>query len=87
MAGLVQDLGDQAIVRAVVDIAHTLGTRVVAEGVEQQDQRELLTRLGVDELQGYLFARPMPALGVAAWIRRHETTRETASPAPQAPAQ
>lgn len=83
VAGLVQDLGDQAIVRAVVDIAHTLGTRVVAEGVEQQDQRELLTRLGVDELQGYLFARPMPALGVAAWIRRHETTRETTSPAPR----
>ena len=72
VAGLVDDAGDQAVVRAVVDIAHTLGMRVVAEGVEQEDQQQLLRRLGVDEVQGYLYARPMPALGMAAWIRRHE---------------
>ncbi len=68
--GLVADAGDQAVVRAVVDIAHTLGLRVVAEGVEQEDQHGLLRRLGVDELQGYLHARPMPALDVTRWLQR-----------------
>jgi diguanylate cyclase (GGDEF)-like protein len=72
VAGLVEDLGDQAVVRAVVDIAHTLGMTVVAEGVEQEDQQTLLRQLGVDQLQGYLFARPMPALGMATWLRRSE---------------
>ncbi len=72
VGGLVGDAGDQAVVRAVVDIAHTLGMRVVAEGVEQDDQHALLRRLGVDEEQGYLHARPMPALDMATWLRRRE---------------
>ena len=58
--------------RAVVDIAHTLGLRVVAEGVEQEDQQSILRSLGVDEVQGYLHARPMPALDVATWLRRRD---------------
>ncbi len=69
VAGLSTDPADRAVVRAVVDIAHTLGMRVVAEGVEQEDQQEILRALGVDEVQGYLHARPMPALAVAAWLR------------------
>ena len=66
---VVSDAADRAVVRAVVDIAHTLGLRVVAEGVEQDEQRRVLHELGVDELQGYLHARPMPALEMAAWLR------------------
>ena len=73
--GLTSDPGDRAVVRAVVDIAHTLGLRVVAEGVEQQDQHGILRALGVDEVQGYLHARPMPALEVAAWLRQREGAR------------
>ena len=72
VAGLVDDPGDQAVVRAVVDIAHTLGMAVVAEGVEHDDQHTLLRRLGVDVMQGYLHARPMPALDMSAWLRRRE---------------
>ncbi len=75
VAGLVGDAGDQAVVRAVVDIAHTLGMAVVAEGVEQEDQHCLLQKLGVDEEQGYLHARPMPALGMATWLRRREDVK------------
>ena len=71
--GLRHDPADRAVVRAVVDIAHTLGLRVVAEGVEQEDQHGILRALGVDEVQGYLHARPMPAMEVAAWLRRRET--------------
>ncbi len=70
--GLSHDPADRAVVRAVVDIAHTLGLRVVAEGVEQEDQQGILRALGVDEVQGYLHARPMAALDVAAWLRRRE---------------
>ncbi len=70
VAGLVGDAGDQAVVRAVVDIAHTLGMTVVAEGVEQDDQHGLLRRLGVDEEQGYLHAMAMPAHEITAWLRR-----------------
>jgi EAL domain-containing protein (putative c-di-GMP-specific phosphodiesterase class I) len=69
---LATDPADRAVVRAVVDIAHTLGLRVVAEGVEEQEQHELLRTLGVDEIQGYLHARPMPALDVAVWLRKRE---------------
>ena len=70
--GLSHDPADRAVVRAVVDIAHTLGLRVVAEGVEHADQQAILRSLGVDEVQGYLHARPMAALEMAAWLRRRE---------------
>ena len=70
---LVEDPADRAVVRAVVDIAHTLGMKVVAEGVEQDDQQQVLRLLGVDELQGYLLARPMPSMDMALWLRRHQT--------------
>jgi diguanylate cyclase (GGDEF)-like protein len=73
--GLNDDPADRAVVRAVVDIAHTLGLRVVAEGVEQEAQMAILRALGVDEVQGYLHARPMPALDAAAWLRQKEAAR------------
>ena len=72
--GLATDPADRAVVRAVVDIAHTLGLKVVAEGVEQEDQLSILRALGVDEVQGYLCARPMPALEVSAWLRRKDAS-------------
>jgi diguanylate cyclase (GGDEF)-like protein len=70
--GIARDAADRAVVRAVVDIAHTLGLRVVAEGVEQEEQHALLTTLGVDEVQGYLHARPMAALDMARWLRHRD---------------
>jgi EAL domain-containing protein (putative c-di-GMP-specific phosphodiesterase class I) len=69
---IAHDPADRAVVRAVVDIAHTMGLKVVAEGVEHVDQGDLLAQLGVDEVQGYLHARPMPALDVAQWLRRRD---------------
>ena len=53
--------------RAVVQMAHSLQLRVVAEGVETGQQRDELVRLGCDELQGYLFAKPMTARSLALW--------------------
>jgi diguanylate cyclase (GGDEF)-like protein/PAS domain S-box-containing protein len=55
------DKGDQAIVEAIVVMAHKLGLKVIAEGIETQEQCELLKAAGCDFGQGYLFARPMPA--------------------------
>ena len=64
-----QTSGDaRAVVDAVVRLAHALGLRVVAEGVETVDQRDVLIDLGCDELQGFLFARPMPASALLDWI-------------------
>ena len=48
------------ILAALIGLAHTLRLQVVAEGVETETQREELTRLGCDYLQGYLFSRPLP---------------------------
>jgi diguanylate cyclase len=56
-----------SIVQAIVQMAHSLGLRVVAEGVETETQRDRLITLGVDEMQGYLFARPMSARALALW--------------------
>jgi diguanylate cyclase (GGDEF)-like protein/PAS domain S-box-containing protein len=62
--GLGVDPGDDAIVRAVVTLAHNLGLRAVGEGVERREHMEALQNLGCDLAQGYFFARPQtgPAL-------------------------
>ncbi len=60
----------RAVVDAVVRLAHALGLRVVAEGVETAGQRDILVGMHCDELQGYLFARPMPADQLVTWSRR-----------------
>ena len=74
VGAVASDPADRAVVRAVVDIAHTLGMRVVAEGVEHADQQAVLRALGVDEAQGYLHARPLASLEVASWLAREATT-------------
>jgi EAL domain-containing protein (putative c-di-GMP-specific phosphodiesterase class I)/GGDEF domain-containing protein len=51
---------DALIVRSTIDLAHSLGLKVVAEGVETNDQFSLLSAMGCDQAQGYLVARPMP---------------------------
>ena len=52
---------DAAIVRAIVSLSGTLDLEIVAEGVESQDQAEMLSRLGCHYVQGFLYARPMSA--------------------------
>ena len=54
------DPDDEAIVRATIDMAHRLKRAVVAEGVETEQHMEFLRAHGCDELQGYLFSRPLP---------------------------
>ena len=56
--GLGTDVVDEALVAAVIKVAQAAGLTAVAEGVETEEQRDILTRLGCDLGQGYLFARP-----------------------------
>ncbi len=52
---------DEAIVKAIIAMGHTLNTKLIAEGVEAVDQLEFLRREGCDQAQGYYFSRPIPA--------------------------
>ena len=58
---LATDPNDLALSEAIIVMAHKLGIKVVAEGVETAEQRDMLAAAGCDYAQGYLFARPMPA--------------------------
>jgi diguanylate cyclase (GGDEF)-like protein len=57
----------RAVVDAVVKLAQAIGLKVVAEGVETEQQHEILRSLGCHELQGYLFAKPMSAKALSLW--------------------
>ena len=59
---------DAAITTAIIAMGHALGLRVVAEGVETEGQRAMLRRQGCDEMQGYLFSRPIAAADFARLI-------------------
>ncbi|MEV0727809.1 EAL domain-containing protein [Polymorphospora sp. NPDC050346] len=67
--GMVDSPEAAAIVRTTVELAHELGLRVVAEGVETADQRTALAALGCTSAQGYHFFRPMPADKIVAVLR------------------
>jgi EAL domain-containing protein (putative c-di-GMP-specific phosphodiesterase class I) len=68
--GLGLDENDTAIVKATIALAHSLGIRVVAEGVETEAQFAMLDTLGCDTAQGYLLGRPMPASSFIAHLAR-----------------
>jgi len=69
VADIASDADAAALVAAIVSMGHALRLRVIAEGVETAEQRELLVRMGCDELQGFLFAKPADAWEVAArWM-------------------
>ena len=72
VAGL-EEAADRSIVDAVVAIAHGLGLGVVAEGIETERQADRLRELGCDLGQGYLFARPLPADRIGAFLRSSAT--------------
>ena len=64
------DSDDVAITRAVILLAHSMGLSVVAEGVETEAQRTFLIEAGCDEMQGYLFAKPLPASQLAELLTK-----------------
>ena len=73
-----RDKSDATVVRTIIEMAHSLGFTVIAEGVETEEQATLLQLLRCEQAQGYLFNRPMPA---------QELVRLYARPAPHSAAQ
>lgn len=83
VSGLGQDVYDTAIVASLISLAHNLGVRCVAEGVETLEQLGLLKQLGCDFAQGYLFCRPTDAGSLQVWLNQHMPTAvASASPQP-----
>jgi EAL domain-containing protein (putative c-di-GMP-specific phosphodiesterase class I)/GGDEF domain-containing protein len=67
--GMTESIQDEQIVQSIIGLAHNFGLPVVAEGVEEERTLKALEQLGCDQIQGYLFARPMPGDRLIAWCR------------------
>ncbi len=63
------DPSDSVIVRSTIDLAHNMGLKVVAEGVENEAIFGLLQQLGCDLAQGYVLSRPVPPAALVQWMR------------------
>lgn len=66
---MADDKKDASIVKAAVDLAHTLGLKIVAEGVEDEKTLDILSEIGCDYAQGYYMAKPMPCDDLMTWIQ------------------
>ena len=69
MHDIVADQRKRALVTSIISLSHDLGHRVVVEGVEDQAVLDIVEAAGCDEVQGYLFARPMAPHDFVAWMQ------------------
>ena len=81
VSDIVTDASDRAIAEAVIVMAHKLGLKVVGEGIETIEQRDLLADAGCDYGQGYWFAKPMPAKAFEDLIAANATGHSGTMPA------
>ena len=70
VSGIGEDLEDTAIVRMIIELAHTLGVEVIAEGVESEEQAEQLKEMGCNRGQGYYFAKPLSTKETTRFLSR-----------------
>ncbi|MBC7780982.1 MAG: EAL domain-containing protein [Proteobacteria bacterium] len=70
---MVEDADDAAIVRSTIELGHNMGLEVVAEGVEQATELELLQRLGCDQIQGYFISKPLAKAQFVDWLKARRT--------------
>ena len=74
-----------ALVASSITLAHSLGLRMVAEGVETETVYAELARLGCDQAQGYLISKPLPAQQFDQWLRNRALISQTTSATPKVP--
>ncbi len=67
--GMLHDTGTAEVTQAIVHLGHALGMKVVAEGVETEQEEAMLRRQGCDEIQGYLYSRPLTPRDLAQWLK------------------
>jgi len=77
---VLHDPGDAQIVKAIINLGHSLDLEVVAEGVEEPAQRDLLAASGCDLMQGYLFAAPMDTVAFLNYLQRQAPARSVVVP-------
>jgi len=68
VTGLADGRGNATIVRSTIELGHSLGLRLVAEGVEDEQSLALVRDWGCDQVQGYVLSRPMPASAIPGWL-------------------
>jgi EAL domain-containing protein (putative c-di-GMP-specific phosphodiesterase class I) len=73
---MTQDGHPAALVASAIALAHSLGLRMVAEGVEGNVAYTELARLGCDQAQGYLLSRPVPAAEFGQWLNNRDAVRQ-----------
>jgi EAL domain-containing protein (putative c-di-GMP-specific phosphodiesterase class I) len=76
---MAEDGENAVIVRSIVDLAHNLGYRVIAEGVETEEVLNLLISLGCDSAQGYYFSEPITTPAFEAWLKSYHSDSATPS--------
>jgi diguanylate cyclase (GGDEF)-like protein len=77
--GIPVDASDVAITETIIAMSRNLGLKVVAEGVETHDQARFLEQAGCDEMQGFYFSKPLPADGLAVYLRQEQSPGEGAA--------
>ena len=71
VTGIAKSRENQALIAALIGIGHALSIDIVVEGVEDEEEAEVLRMLGCRHAQGYHFARPMPAAEIPRWLDQH----------------
>lgn len=74
VTGLTENQDSVTLVKSIISLAHALHLKVVAEGVETENQAALLKAMNCDDIQGYLLSRPVPAAEVPALVHKFENT-------------
>jgi len=70
ISDMISDKNDAAIVKTIIELAHNLGFKVIAEGVETEEQLSFVNQLGCFEVQGFYFSKPMSAADASKYINR-----------------
>lgn len=74
--GVTKSNKDQFMVKSIIALSHSFGLKVIAEGVEKENQVEILKEMECDYIQGYYYGKPLPVDGIEEWIRKNYTRKK-----------